>query len=348
MSPAANVEKFTGWEVLSHEDKGAVLDLVKKDAPKTAPKIDRSISEGAQNKGKVVVSCESNASSTDLQEKLKEQRGTLWKLKDELKKHVSTAELRNMLDANGQDTSGPERHLLDSCADGMLFGALGHCPVCSSFLYYHGGQYHYNGYVSEWSKCTYPTTDPVRSKKKWKIPDEMDNDYLAKWFKPQKVKKPERVLPPMSPEKSLSQSTVGDGLDKLRVSIVAQSKDVVDILKHNLKMCEECLSHVEFAYNRVMHSTTKMSPKLMPKADGPFKIIDKINDNIMVLAIHSMSLIQSPTWEWRMRCVKDDSNSGGEDDDDISNVNIVMPNPQTQPMYKDQSRVLVLANLIIK
>uniref|UniRef100_J3KTZ5 PARP1-like PADR1 domain-containing protein n=1 Tax=Oryza brachyantha TaxID=4533 RepID=J3KTZ5_ORYBR len=63
-----------------------------------APKIDRSILEGAQNKGKAVVSCESNASYTDLQEKLKEHSDTLWKLKDELKKHVSTAELRNMLD----------------------------------------------------------------------------------------------------------------------------------------------------------------------------------------------------------------------------------------------------------
>ncbi|XP_040382227.1 poly [ADP-ribose] polymerase 1-like [Oryza brachyantha] len=290
-----------------------------------APKIDRSISEGAQNKGKVVVSCESNASSTDLQEKLKEQRGTLWKLKDELKKHVSTAELRNMLDANGQDTSGPERHLLDSCADGMLFGALGHCPVCSSFLYYHGGQYHYNGYVSEWSKCTYPTTDPVRSKKKWKIPDEMDNDYLAKWFKPQKVKKPERVLPPMSPEKSLSQSTVGDGLDKLRVSIVAQSKDVV---VSNLSVL---FGTVILRFSCEFFIFTVWLSDMKPKS-----------------SIHSMSLIQSPTWEWRMRCVKDDSNSGGEDDDDISNVNIVMPNPQTQPMYKDQSRVLVLANLIIK
>ncbi|KAF0888017.1 hypothetical protein E2562_009602 [Oryza meyeriana var. granulata] len=262
MFPAANVEKFSGWEILSHEDKGAVLDLVKRDAPKTeqitskgskrknsdngmhdckSPKINRSISEGAQNKGKSVVSCESNASSTDLQEKLKEQSDTLWKLKDELKKHVSTAELRNMLEANGQDTSGPERHLLDRCADGMLFGALGPCPVCSSFLYYHGGQYHCSGYVSEWSECTYSTTEPVRSKNKWRVPDEMDNDYLTKWFKSQKVKKPERVLPPMSPEKYLCQSTqqnrsfVGEGLDKLRVSIVGQSKDVVDGWKQKLK-----------------------------------------------------------------------------------------------------------------
>ena len=31
------------------------------------------------------------------------------------------------------------------------------------------------------------------------------------------------------------------------------------ILKTNLKMWEECLPHIEFAYNRSMHSTTKMS-----------------------------------------------------------------------------------------
>jgi hypothetical protein len=32
------------------------------------------------------------------------------------------------------------------------------------------------------------------------------------------------------------------------------------ILKQNLKMWEECLPHVEFAYNRAEHSTTKVSP----------------------------------------------------------------------------------------
>jgi hypothetical protein len=32
------------------------------------------------------------------------------------------------------------------------------------------------------------------------------------------------------------------------------------ILKTNLKLCEECLPHIEFAYNRSVHSTTKISP----------------------------------------------------------------------------------------
>jgi hypothetical protein len=33
-----------------------------------------------------------------------------------------------------------------------------------------------------------------------------------------------------------------------------------DVLKKNLKLWEECLPHIEFAYNRSLHSTTKMSP----------------------------------------------------------------------------------------
>ena len=32
------------------------------------------------------------------------------------------------------------------------------------------------------------------------------------------------------------------------------------VLKTNLKMWEECLPHVEFAYNRAIHSTTKFCP----------------------------------------------------------------------------------------
>jgi hypothetical protein len=32
------------------------------------------------------------------------------------------------------------------------------------------------------------------------------------------------------------------------------------ILKSNLKLWEECLPHIEFAYNRSVHPTTKVSP----------------------------------------------------------------------------------------
>lgn len=262
VSPSATVEKFSGWDTLSDEDKRTVLDLVKKDVGNNeqtkgskrkkgendmdsckAARLDESTSEGTvRNKGQLVDPCGSNTSSADTQQKLKEQSDTLWKLKDELKSHVSAAELRDMLEANGQDTSGPERHLLDRCADGMLFGALGPCPVCDSGLYYYNGQYQCSGNVSEWSKCTYSTTEPVRVKKKWQVPDGTKNDYLMKWFKSQKVKKPERVLPPMSPEKSGSKATQrasllsSKGLDKLRFSVVGQSKEVANEWIEKLKL----------------------------------------------------------------------------------------------------------------
>ena len=32
------------------------------------------------------------------------------------------------------------------------------------------------------------------------------------------------------------------------------------MIKKNLKECEDCLPHVEFAYNRAIHSTTQMCP----------------------------------------------------------------------------------------
>lgn len=65
-------------------------------------------------------------------------------------------------------------------ADGMLFGALASCPICSGSLHYSGGEYRCHGYVSAWSKCSYSTTEPVRLKEKWKIPRETSNEYLIK------------------------------------------------------------------------------------------------------------------------------------------------------------------------
>lgn len=51
--------------------------------------------------------------SSDLESKLESQSKALWALKDELKKHVTTAELRQILEANGQDSTGSELDLRD-------------------------------------------------------------------------------------------------------------------------------------------------------------------------------------------------------------------------------------------
>lgn len=51
--------------------------------------------------------------ASDLESKLEAQTKELWALKDDLKKHVTTAELREMLEANGQDSTGSELDLRD-------------------------------------------------------------------------------------------------------------------------------------------------------------------------------------------------------------------------------------------
>jgi hypothetical protein len=48
------------------------------------------------------------------------------------------------------------------------------------------------------------------------------------------------------------------------------------ILKKNLKMFEECLAHVEFAYNRATHSTTKVSPFQVVYGFNPRAPIDML------------------------------------------------------------------------
>ncbi|KAG5003472.1 hypothetical protein JHK84_027739 [Glycine max] len=44
----------------------------------------------------------------DLEKKMETQSKELWDLKDDLKKHTTTTELSEMLEANGQDSSGSE------------------------------------------------------------------------------------------------------------------------------------------------------------------------------------------------------------------------------------------------
>jgi hypothetical protein len=46
------------------------------------------------------------------------------------------------------------------------------------------------------------------------------------------------------------------------------------ILKSNLKLWEECLPHIEFPYNRSVHSTMKLSPFQVVYGFNPHAPID--------------------------------------------------------------------------
>jgi hypothetical protein len=48
-----------------------------------------------------------------LEKALEKQSRALWEIKDALRKHVSTSELREMLEVNGQSASGSEHELRD-------------------------------------------------------------------------------------------------------------------------------------------------------------------------------------------------------------------------------------------
>ncbi|KAA8550776.1 hypothetical protein F0562_002460 [Nyssa sinensis] len=268
-SPATQVEKLSGWDSLSASDQAAVHTLVKKvpSSMKVGKKVElqedkeplqQSTSKGGAKRKRTetsdqnakftktegnaskLVHEETNASALELQ--LEAQTKELWALKDDLKKHVTTVELRQMLEANGQDSTGSELDLRDHCADGILFGALGRCSLCSGCLRYSGGMYRCHGYLSAWSKCSYSTTEPERVKGKWKIPGETSNEYLCKLFKSQKAKKPVRILPPPSFSTSgcqaangLPQSSKGEKLGDLRVAIAGAPKESMEEWKRQIE-----------------------------------------------------------------------------------------------------------------
>ncbi|TXG63792.1 hypothetical protein EZV62_010786 [Acer yangbiense] len=271
LSPSTQVEKLPGWDSLSVSDQAAVSAMVMK-APSTAKSgikaevqedkemskqstskagskrknvKDEQRSKVAKAEGDVSTSWAASASNStnladehtsDTETKLEAQTKELWALKDDLKKHVTTPELREMLEANGQDSTGSELGLRDHCADGMMFGALGSCPICSGSLRFSGGMYRCHGYQSAWSKCSYSTREPERLKGKWKVPEETNNQYLSKWFKSQKSKKPVRVLPPLSTNNSstnqaasgIPQSSNGETLGDLKVSMSRLPKESME------------------------------------------------------------------------------------------------------------------------
>ncbi|XP_041008010.1 poly [ADP-ribose] polymerase 1 isoform X1 [Juglans microcarpa x Juglans regia] len=280
-SPSTKVEKLSGWESLSASDQAAVSAVAnkvpcnakggteikieeskellqqstskagkkrKKDVhgdqnPKVAEAVGDTSASRAAYKENAANSIDEHPKGTDLDSKLETQSKELWALKDDLKKHVTTAELRQMLEANAQDSTGSELDLRERCADAMMFGALSSCPICAGSVRYSGGLYRCHGFLSAWSKCSYSTREPERLKGKWKVPEETNNQYLSKWFKSQKKTKPVRILPPPgynNPSGSQainrsSQSANSESLGDLRVAVSGLPKESMEKFKRKIE-----------------------------------------------------------------------------------------------------------------
>jgi poly [ADP-ribose] polymerase len=252
MSSSTELESLSGWRSIPDSDQEALLPLVKKALPaaktETAEARQTNSRAGTKRKNDSVDNEKSKLakSSFDMstsgalqpcskEKEMEAQTKELWDLKDDLKKYVTSAELREMLEVNEQSTRGSELDLRDKCADGMMFGPLALCPMCSGHLSFSGGLYRCHGYISEWSKCSHSTLDPDRIKGKWKIPDETENQFLLKWNKSQKSVKPKRILRPvLSGETSQGQgskdatdSSRSERLADLKVSIAGNTKERV-------------------------------------------------------------------------------------------------------------------------
>ncbi|XP_054820608.1 poly [ADP-ribose] polymerase 1-like [Prosopis cineraria] len=267
LSPSIQVEKLPGWDGLSPSDQSAVNAIAKKlhckqgggadieareikdvrcestskagtkrrNDASSNPKSKVAKAEGDASEGMVasVKKAKDSRKASDLENRLEAQTKELWTLKDDLKNHVTTAELRLMLEINGQDSTGSELDLRDRCADGMMFGPLACCPICSGCLRYSGGMYRCHGYVSEWSKCSYSTDEPMRLRQKWKVPEGTNNQYLKQWFKSQKAEKPVRMVPPRSSNSESQiiacqhQSGNSENLGELRVAITGYPKESI-------------------------------------------------------------------------------------------------------------------------
>ncbi|KFK31229.1 hypothetical protein AALP_AA6G085200 [Arabis alpina] len=249
-SSSTELESLSGWRSIPDSEQKILLTLVKKAPPAANTETSearptnskagtkRRMDSDDKEKSKLAKTSFELSTSGALQPCSKEremetQSKELWNLKDDLKKYVTTAELREMLEANEQSTRGSELDLRDKCADGMMFGPLTLCPLCTGHLSFSGGTYRCHGYVSEWSKCSHCTSDPDRIKGKWKIPEETENQFLLKWNKSQKSVKPKRILNPVSPggmsqgqgSKDGTGSLRSEKLEDLRVSIAGPSKE---------------------------------------------------------------------------------------------------------------------------
>jgi len=97
---------------------------------------------------------------------IKQQNEKVFKVHDVLAA-MSAGSVKEMLELNGYPTvkTGVTTTLLELAADGIVFGATGHCEVCKDDrrpLLLSGEGYRCTGFVNEYLKCSFKTQTPPR------------------------------------------------------------------------------------------------------------------------------------------------------------------------------------------
>ncbi|XWS52871.1 hypothetical protein CRYUN_Cryun11dG0109600 [Craigia yunnanensis] len=97
--------------------------------------------------------------------------------------HLSVPKMREILEANGQDSSGSDTFVVIKCLDMLFYGPLQKCPICNGDLEFDGNRYSCKGSYSEWSSCVYKTRNPPRKQEPVKLPDSILNSPAADLIK---------------------------------------------------------------------------------------------------------------------------------------------------------------------
>ncbi|KAH6773045.1 poly ADP-ribose polymerase 3 [Perilla frutescens var. frutescens] len=97
--------------------------------------------------------------------------------------HLSIKQMREILEANGQDAGGSDDAVVPRCQDVLFYGALDKCPACGGVLEISDRSYTCKGVYSEWSSCTYNTRDPPRRDEPIKLPGSVKESRVAELLK---------------------------------------------------------------------------------------------------------------------------------------------------------------------
>ncbi|XP_038210310.1 poly [ADP-ribose] polymerase-like [Zerene cesonia] len=181
----AGGEDIPGFNKLSKEDQKMVKNEIKASNMDEVPvkKLKAEPKDAAEIK-----------QEKELEKKLEKQNKLFHKYKN-LLSELSKDNLHELLLANSQEIQKGLDECLNHLADIMAFGALVPCPDCKQ------GQlvldtFHYKctGNLSEWTKCTYTTTNPQRTP--MIVPKSFKGNSVFKSFKPKVGERVFEVPPP--------------------------------------------------------------------------------------------------------------------------------------------------------